>query len=58
MTIAIIVQKLDFLQSEGNKLASMAPTMCSIIDYGPINLPRVYEGTCFGHVFLKHANML
>jgi hypothetical protein len=29
----------------------MAPTLCSIIDYEPINLPWVYEGTCFGPMF-------
>jgi hypothetical protein len=31
----------------------MVPTLCSIIDYEPINLPRVYKKTCFGHVFFK-----
>jgi len=31
----------------------MASTLHSIIDYQPLRLLKVYEGTCFGHVMSK-----
>jgi hypothetical protein len=31
----------------------MVATLHSIIDYEPLKICRVYEGTCFGHVISK-----
>jgi hypothetical protein len=31
----------------------MATIMHSIIDYEPLKILKVYEGTCFGHVMSK-----
>jgi hypothetical protein len=31
----------------------MIATLHSIIDYEPLNIYRVYEGTCSGHVISK-----
>jgi hypothetical protein len=56
MTIVIFVlihQVLTFVKDEGNNLASMATTLCSIVDCELLNLPQVYEGICFGHMFFK-----
>jgi hypothetical protein len=36
----------------------MATTLHSIVDYELLNLPQVYEGTCFGHVLSKAYNIL
>jgi hypothetical protein len=44
---------IAFEKDEGNNLRSMASTLCSIIDYQPLRLLKVYEGTCFGHVMSK-----
>jgi hypothetical protein len=31
----------------------MVVTLHSFIDYEPLKILRVYEGTCFGHVMFK-----
>jgi len=41
------------VKDEGSNLASMAIALHSIVDYELLNLPQVYEVTCFGHVFSK-----
>jgi hypothetical protein len=44
---------IAFVKNEGSNLASMASTLCSIVDCELLNLPKVYEGTSFGHVLFK-----
>jgi hypothetical protein len=44
---------IAFVKDEGSNLTSMAFTLCSIIDYQPLRLLKVYEGICFGHVMYK-----
>jgi hypothetical protein len=44
---------IAFVKNEGNNLTSMASILCSIVDYQPLRLLKVYEGTCFGHVMFK-----
>jgi len=31
----------------------MATTLHSLVDYEPLKILRVYEGTCFGHVMSR-----
>ncbi len=49
----LIHQVLALVKNEGNNLAYMATTLCSIVDCELLNLPKVYEGTSFGHVLSK-----
>ncbi len=42
-----------FVKDENNNLGSMVITLWSIIDYKPLKMLWVYEGTYFGHVVLK-----
>ncbi len=45
---------ITFIKDEGtNNLITMIATLHSIIDYEPLNIYRVYEGTCSGHVISK-----
>jgi len=44
---------IAFVKDEDTNLSTMATTMHSIIDYEPLKIHRVYEGTCFGHVMSK-----
>jgi hypothetical protein len=45
---------IAFRKDEGiNNLITMVATLHSIIDYEPLKIFRVYEGTCFGHVISK-----
>ncbi len=46
-------QMITFVKDEGSNLMFMATTLCSIVDYRPLKLQRVYEGTCFGHIMSK-----
>jgi len=49
----LIHRVLAFVKDEGNNLVSMATTLCSFVDCELLNLPKVYEGTSFGHVLSK-----
>jgi hypothetical protein len=42
-----------FVKNEGTNLIFITITLCSIVDYHPLKLQQVYEGTCFGHVMFK-----
>jgi hypothetical protein len=44
---------IAFVKDENINLSTMVTTMCSIINYEPLKILRVYEGTCFGHVTSK-----
>jgi hypothetical protein len=46
-------QVIAFGKDEGINLSIMVATMHSIINYEPLKILRVYEGTCFGHVMSK-----
>jgi hypothetical protein len=46
-------QVIAFVKDEGTNLSIMVTTMHSIINYEPLKILRVYEGTCFGHVMSK-----
>jgi hypothetical protein len=41
------------VKDENNNLGSMVITLQSIIDYEPLKMLWVYEGTYFGHVMPK-----
>jgi hypothetical protein len=49
----LLHQVIAFVKDEGNNLTTMAIVLYSIVDYKPLNLLRVYEGTCFGHIMSK-----
>jgi len=38
---------ITFVKDEGNNLTTMTFALCSIIDYQPLRLIKVYEGMCF-----------
>jgi len=44
---------LAFVKYEGTSLIAMATTLYSIIDCELLNILKVYEGICFGHVVFK-----
>jgi hypothetical protein len=41
------------VKDENNNLTVKTITLQLIIDYKPLKLFMVYEGTCFGHVMFK-----
>jgi hypothetical protein len=49
----LLHQVTAFVKDENNNLTVMAITLQSIIDYEPLKLLMVYEGTCFGHIMFK-----
>ncbi len=49
----LLHQVIAFVKYEGTNLFVMATTMHSIIDYEPLKIFKVYEGTCFGHLMSK-----
>jgi hypothetical protein len=51
--IGLLHQVIAFVKDEGINLSTMVVAMHSIIDYEPLKILRVYEGTCFGHVMSK-----
>jgi hypothetical protein len=48
----LLHQVITFIKYEGTNLSVMVVVL-PIIDYEPLNILRVYEGTCFGHVMSK-----
>jgi hypothetical protein len=42
-----------FVKDEGTNLTIMRVVLHSIIDYEPLKILKVYEGTCFRHVMSK-----
>ncbi len=44
---------ISFMKVEGVNLGSMAITLQFVIDFKPLKLLQVYEGTWFGHVMSK-----
>jgi hypothetical protein len=44
---------IAFIKDKSINLSAMATILHSIIDYEPLNIIRVYEGTCFGHVMSR-----
>jgi hypothetical protein len=49
----LLHQVIAFGKYEGTNLITMATTLHFIIDYEPLKILRVYEGTCFKHVMFK-----
>ncbi len=49
----ILHRVIAFVKYEGTNLSAMAITLHSIIDCGPLNILKAYEGRCFGHVMSK-----
>jgi hypothetical protein len=49
----LLHQVITFVKDEGINLSAMAAVLHYIINYGPLNIHKVYEGTCFGHVMSK-----
>jgi hypothetical protein len=50
---SLLHRVIAFVKYEGTNLSAMATTLHSIIDCEPLNILRVYEGTCLGHVMSK-----
>jgi hypothetical protein len=46
-------QVIAFVKDEGTNLSTMVTIMHSIIDYEPLKILKVYEGTSSGHVMSK-----
>ncbi len=44
---------IAYLKDESINLITMTFALCSNIDYQPLKLLKVYEGTCFKHVMSK-----
>jgi hypothetical protein len=44
-------------KDEGNNLTSMAPTLHSIMSCELLNIPQIYEGSCFGCVLFKDVKI-
>jgi hypothetical protein len=44
---------IAFVKNEGSNLTTMAFASCSIIDFQPLRLIKVYRGTCIGHMMFK-----
>jgi hypothetical protein len=44
---------IAFVKDKGSNLTTMAIALCFIIDYEPLKLIKVYEGTCFEHAMYK-----
>ncbi len=58
--IQVLLDKFDllhpiitFVKDEGTNLSGMAATLYSIINYEPLKILKVQEGTCFGHAMSK-----
>jgi hypothetical protein len=49
----LLNQVIAFVKDESNNLIVMVAILQSIVDYEPLKLFMVYEGTCFGHVMFK-----
>jgi hypothetical protein len=49
----LLHQVIAFVKDESINLSTMVAVMHSIIDYEPLKIFRIYEGTCFGHVVSK-----
>jgi hypothetical protein len=49
---------IAFVKDESNNLMFMGTNLYFVIDCYPLRLSQVYEGTCFGHIMVKVANML
>jgi len=50
----LLHQVITFIKDEGtNNLIITVATLHSIIDYEPLKICMVYEGTCFGYVIFK-----
>ncbi len=42
-----------FVKDESNNLISMVRILHSLVNYRPLKLQQVYEGTCFDHIMSK-----
>ncbi len=51
--IGLLHRVITFVKDEGTNMSTMVATMHSIINYEPLKILRVYEGTSFGHVMSK-----
>ncbi len=51
--ISLLHQVIVVVNNEDINLSIMVATMHSIINYEPLKILNVYEGTCFGHVMSK-----
>ncbi len=49
----LLHQIITFGKNEGTNLITMATTFHFVIDYEPLKILRVYEGTCSEHVMFK-----
>ncbi len=52
---SLLHRVIAFVKDESTNLSTMAIAFHSIIDYEPLNIHKVYEVTCFGHVMSKYA---
>ncbi len=49
----LLHQVITFEKDESTYLITMATTLHFVIDYEPLKIVMVYEGTCFEHVMFK-----
>jgi hypothetical protein len=49
---------IAYVKDERSNLITMTITLKSIIKCEVIDLNENFQDTCFGHVFLRHVNML
>jgi hypothetical protein len=49
----LIHHVITFVKDKGNNLTTMTIALCFIIDYEPLKLIKVYEGTCLEHAMFK-----
>jgi hypothetical protein len=49
----LLHQVIAFGKDEGTNLITMATTLHFVIDYEPLKIFNVYEGTCYEHVMFK-----
>jgi hypothetical protein len=49
----LVHRVIAFVKDENINLAMMVTFIQFIINYEPLKILKVYEGTCFGHVMYK-----
>ncbi len=49
---------IAYTKDEWSNLITMTTTLKSSVKYEVLSLDESFQGTCFGHVFLRHINML
>jgi hypothetical protein len=51
-------KKFAYVKNERSNLTTMTTTLKSIVKCEVLGFDESFQGTCFGHVFPRHASML